>query len=123
MLYKNKNHILFIFIILFSLSACNKDDNPAQDNSRSVKYEVTGSASSVSLTLNNATRGTEQIDSAPLPWARSFTVQKGAFLYVSAQNNGSSGSITASVYVNNNLLQTVTSSGAYVIATASGDAP
>jgi len=123
MLFNSKSAITFILPFFLILFGCNKDDNPTTDNSRSVKYQVTGSASTVSLTLNNATGGTEQIASATLPWSESFTVQKGDFLYVSAQNNGSSGSVTATVYVNNRVLQTATSTGAYVIATASGDAP
>lgn len=42
------------------------------------------------------------------------------FLYLSAQNRGSSGSITVIIIVNNEVWKSSTSSGAYVIATASG---
>lgn len=42
------------------------------------------------------------------------------FLYISAQNNGSTGSIVVLIIVNNEVWKSSTSSGAYVIATADG---
>jgi len=39
---------------------------------------------------------------------------------ISAQNNGSRGSITVTIYVNGKIFRTSTSSGAYVIASADG---
>ena len=85
-----------------------------------IKYEVTGSAPSVSLTYENSSGGTSQTTGTPLPWTYTFSGKPGDFLYVSAQNDGASGSVTATIYENGSVVQTSTSSGAYVIATASG---
>jgi hypothetical protein len=90
-----------------------------------IKYEITGTASSVSITMENSGGNTEQFSSVSLPWSTAFTVTLNDkydwfFVYVSAQNNGSSGAVTATIYKDNHVLETATSSGAYVIATASG---
>jgi hypothetical protein len=63
-----------------------------------VRYEVTGSATSVSLTYQNESGGTSQIDPADMPWTYSFTGHYGDFLYISAQNNGETGSVTVTIY-------------------------
>lgn len=85
-----------------------------------VVYQVTGTAASVSVTYVNENGGTSQVTGAPLPWTYSFTAHVGDFLYVSAQNEGATGSVTATATENGSIVQTSTSSGAYVIATASG---
>lgn len=90
-----------------------------QATSTSVMYEITGTASSVSVTLNNATGGTEQYGNARVPQQISYPDFQDYFLYISAQNNGGSGSVTVTIYVNGRVVKTATSSGAYVIATAS----
>ena len=86
-----------------------------------VEYRVTGTARSVEVALTNADGGTEMYDNRALPWT--YTVsgnyQRG-FLYISAQNEGERGSVTASIYVDGQQWKTATSSGEYVIATASG---
>ncbi len=115
--------VLLIFVFLSGCSNNDSSNNPVAPTPSTVAYAVSGSAASVSLTYTNATGGTEQIASASLPWGKSFTAQSGAFVYVSAQNNGSAGTVTATITVNGKVLQTSTSSGAYVIATASGDVP
>jgi hypothetical protein len=89
-----------------------------------IKYEVTGTANSVSITMNNAGDNTEQLSNVPVPWEKTFSVELKKdsyyFAYVSAQNNGSSGSVIARIYKDEKLFKEATSSGAYVIATASG---
>ncbi len=95
----------------------------------SAKYVVTGTASTVNLTIENDSGGTSQYSSKTLPWEYELSgklEQYGFdFLYVSAQNNSSSGSVTAQIYVKKSyeddyhLVKTSTSSGSYVIATAS----
>ena len=112
-----KNSVALIVAVLL-LSGCGLTDAP--ETTQSVKYEVTGTATTVSITLSNSTEDTEQIASAKLPWSRPFTGKKGGFLYVSAQNQGSTGSVTARIIVNGSEFKTATSNGAYVIATASG---
>ena len=48
-----------------------------------------------------------------------FTSHDGRFLYVSAQNQNNSGSVTTKIYVDGKQKKESTSSGAYVIATSS----
>jgi hypothetical protein len=85
-----------------------------------VLYRITGTASSVDVTLSNATGGTEQYSNVYLPKEYSYYSFSDDFVYISAQNQGEYGTVTVSIYVNGNLFKTSTSSGAYVIATASG---
>lgn len=84
-----------------------------------VKYSVSGTASSVSLTYENEDGGTSQVSSVPLPWSYSFKAKEGDFLYISAQNNSSSGSVNVKISVNGDTRKSSSSDGAYVIATAS----
>jgi uncharacterized repeat protein (TIGR02543 family) len=83
-----------------------------------VEYKITGTASQVDVTLNNATGGTEQYDNVSVPHSYSFDTFSDWFLYISAQNQGEYGSVTVTIYLNGEVVATSTSSGAYVIATA-----
>lgn len=85
-----------------------------------VVYEITGSASYASATLSNREGGTEQYSRVAIPWRYTDKSFFGSFLYISAQNQGEYGTVTVSIYVDDKLYKTSTSSGAYVIATASG---
>ena len=85
-----------------------------------VIYEITGTAERVDVTLSNATGGTEQYSDVPLPKEYSYNSFSDSFVYISAQNQGEYGTVIVSIYVNGVLFKTSTSSGAYVIATASG---
>jgi hypothetical protein len=84
-----------------------------------VEYEVTGSARAVSLTYENASGGTEQIDGVTLPWRLTLEARTGQFLYISAQNKGESGDVTVTIYRNESPVKSSTSKGAYSIASAS----
>ena len=84
-----------------------------------VEYKITGTASRVSVTLNNATGGTEQYDNVSVPHTYRFDIFSDWFLYISAQNQGEYGSVTVTIYLNGEVVNTATSVGAYVIATAS----
>ena len=85
-----------------------------------VEYEITGSASKVDVTLQNETGGTEQYSDVSVPHTYTFNYYTDWFLYISAQNQGDSGSVTVTIYVDGEVFKTSTSSGAYVIASASG---
>ena len=87
----------------------------------SVIYKITGTASRASLTYENEQGGTEQTV-VKIPWQKSMTVTRGAFLYLSAQNEGERGSVTCEIWVDNVKWKESTSSGAYVIASCSGSA-
>ena len=84
-----------------------------------IQYTVTGTASAVDVTLSNATGGTEQYSNVSLPVTYSYPTFSNSFHYISAQNDGATGSVTTSIYYKGQLYKTSTSSGAYVIATAS----
>jgi hypothetical protein len=88
-----------------------------------VQYKITGTANTVDVTLNNSSGGTEQYSNVSLPKTYSYKYFEDWFLYISAQNQGQSGTVTTSIYYKDNLFKTSTSSGAYVIATASGSKP
>ena len=116
--------LLLLSVILTCLFFSSCEEMLGLAKTKTIKYEVTGTASSVSLTLNNKNDGTEQYSSVPLPWEMSFdvSIDSGSyyFAYVSAQNNGTTGTVTAKIYVDGSEFKSATSSGAYVIATASG---
>jgi hypothetical protein len=80
-----------------------------------VTYRVKGTAGRVALTYRNREGGTEQ-SVAPLPWQVSFDARAGSFLYVSAQNQDTSGSVTCEILLEEVTRSTTTASGAYVIA-------
>jgi hypothetical protein len=83
-----------------------------------ITYRVDGTARSASVTYSNGTGGTEQ-KTVSVPWSKSFDTQSGEFLYISAQNNGEYGDVTVSITADGKIIKDATSSGEYVIATAS----
>jgi hypothetical protein len=105
--------VALILLVILALSQCDLF-------APTVTYEVTGSASSVDVTYENEDGGTSQQSGVSVPWSYSFTGHNGDFVYISAQNNGSSGSVTVTIYKNDSVFKTSTSSGAYVIADAYG---
>lgn len=106
------------FALLLSLAACS---NPFAPSRPSIEYRVTGTASMVSVTYATAGGGTAQVGTATLPWSTSFKCEKaGDFLYVSAQNRGTTGTVTVTIYKDSASYKTTTSSGSFVIATAEG---
>jgi hypothetical protein len=98
-------------------------DSPKTTSYPTITYEITGTARAVNITLNNPTGGTEQYANVGLPSKFTYDSFSDFFLYISAQNQGESGTVTVSIYVNGKLYKTSTSSGAYVIASASGVRP
>lgn len=108
-----------VILLLVGLVACGGSDTAP--SLPSVTYTVTGSTPEVAITYANATEGTSQVNAAT-PWTLSFTCTKaGQFLYVSAQNQRNSGSVTVRITKAGTTYKESTSSGAFVIATASGD--
>ncbi len=85
-----------------------------------VIYDITGTAEEVFVTLSNAEGGTEQYSSVSVPRRYTYTTFPADTVYISAQNEGASGTVRVSIYLNGELFRTSSSSGAYVIATASG---
>ena len=100
-------------ILLISLYGC---EPLAWD----VEYRVSGSGGSFDVTISNEDDGTSQFDNVSSGWKHSFsTTDSDHFLYVSAQNQNSTGSVTAKIYVDGREKKKSTSNGAYVIASCS----
>lgn len=112
---------LIVLSLFLAIAGCVSPTDPTSGAPKNITYEVTGTATTVDITLENASGGTEQYSAVSLPYTKSFQVDGGYhFVYISAQNNGSTGSVTSTIKVGGAVFKTATSSGAYVIATASG---
>lgn len=107
--------LLLLAMSLLCLSAC--DTITGQSN---ITYEVTGTATRVSLTYEVEGGGTSQIASAAVPWTHSFKAKRDDFLYVSAQIIEGDGSITVTIRKGTSSWKSASSSGFASIATASG---
>lgn len=101
--------IITLSIITLALSSCDVFTTDAE-------YKV--KCSSCSITYENEGGNTEQ-GSVSGSWSTGFEVEDGQFLYISAQNNNSSGTVSVEIYVDGDKVENASSSGAYVIATAS----
>lgn len=89
----------------------------------SVTYRLQGTARTVDITMRNAQGNTEQLSNVALPWTKPLrNVDCGEFLYLSAQNQGTFGSVKCSISLNGTVIEEAESSGRYVIATCSGSA-
>lgn len=94
-----------------------------------VTYRLTGSTRAASITMENETGNTEQFKETTTrnsfdlgPYEKTFTVPVGTFVYISAQNDRDTGSITCEILYDGVVAETATSTGAYVIATCDGTA-
>lgn len=85
-----------------------------------VQYKISGTASAVDVTLNNSNGGTSQYSNVSLPVTYDFKSFSDDFVYISAQNQDDSGSVIVEIYYKGERIERSSSSGAYVIATASG---
>jgi hypothetical protein len=83
-----------------------------------VVYRVSGTAAEASITYRNAKGGTQQT-AGRMPWELTFDSRAGNFLYVSAQNQGASGSVSCDIMVDGVVKTSASSTGAYVIAECS----
>ncbi|WP_104086303.1 hypothetical protein [Arthrobacter sp. GMC3] len=94
-----------------------------------VLYEVEGTAKGADLTLETL-NGTSQLSGKAVPLAnktsgkRGMTLEMpaGSFVYISAQNTGSSGTISCKITVDGVVVAHNSSSGGYTIATCTGKA-
>lgn len=85
-----------------------------------VEYVVTERRASL-VTISNASSDTAQFAHVEVPWSFKFSgARAGQFLYVSAQNDFSSGCIRVQILRRGVEFRNTESCGAYVIATASG---
>ena len=86
-----------------------------------ITYSVSGSSGEASITYSaDKNFSIAQESSASLPWSKDLVIPKGDFriLSVIAQNGGD-GDITCSISVGGEVVNTITSTGAYAIASCS----
>lgn len=107
---------LATILLPLALMACGGDDGPE-------KYEVTYRVSALggitkAMITYRTSFGTSQT-TVTLPWSTSGTREQGDFLYVSAQNQGATGTIYTTITANGKSIASGSSSSAYGIATAS----
>ena len=107
--------ILFTLLLVTLFTACSKDDGP-----NSYQYEVSGTAGNYSITCEGAPSGTVQFSNVGNGPVYKWTQTGTRWLYLSAQNNTSNGSVTVKITKNGTVIAQQTSYGAYVIATVSG---
>lgn len=111
----------------YSSSSGSSTSSTLTSTTRTVTYEVVGSATGATITYQAPT-GTAQA-SIKVPLATksgekvSFEMDRGDFVYISAQNKGTSGNIICRISVAGKVISTVTSSGAYAIASCDGTVP
>jgi len=119
---KMKQHVktIIAYLVLASIilgcGLCSTADKLT--NGKSVKYEVTGTSGSVSITIYNSTGGIEQYNDVTTPWDKTIYMKEG-FMYVSAQNQKDRGTVKVKIYVDGDLVKESASEGEYCIATAS----
>lgn len=94
-------------------------DNPF-GGSIEVEYEVTGSAYSVDVTYENSSGTTSREYGVGVPWSYRFSADPGDYVYISAQNTGTYGTVTVAIYLDGEIYEAETGEGAYCVATAGG---
>lgn len=107
-------------ILLLFLTGCSSYQVPDQDLSRKVIYTATCNSGVMDITIENENGGVSQFSDVSSPWTYAFTSEIYKFVYISAQNQQSSGTITTEIKVNGIVWKNGISSGAYVISTSSG---
>jgi hypothetical protein len=105
--------ILSILLVAGASMACHQNDV--------VRYEVTGNADSVDITVYTDTGGTEQYNDVGVPWRMEYGGFSESYVYIYAHNNGDYGTINIFIYVNGKLFRSATSSGPYCYAVVYGD--
>lgn len=117
---------LALIVLLAALAAACVPSSPGLESIEKytpseyrVRYNVAGTARAGSMVWENSQGGTEMGDYR-LPWDKTFTFEEGDFVYISAQNQGETGSIICQIWVNGVKWKESTSTGAYSICTCSG---
>lgn len=103
--------------LIVVLTACEKE------GSNTVQYVVNCSPSGFDITYTNSSGNTEKKTISSTSWSTSFEGTSGDFVYISAQANNENATVTTEIYYGGEKIETATSTGDYVIATASGSIP
>ena len=84
-----------------------------------VDYNVIGTTDEAVVTYTDDTGASRQV-TVTLPWTREFVMSTGDALLLSARNARLSGSVTATIRVDDEVFDTDTQTGAEALASASG---
>ncbi len=109
------NAFILSLLTLILFTGCSKESMESN-----YEYEVSGSAGNYSITCEGAPSGTAQYSNVGSGWTYKWTQTGTRWLYMSAQNNTSSGTVTVKIIREGKVVAQQTSSGAYVIATVDG---
>jgi len=107
-------HFLIASLLSLSLS-CDK-----KDSDHLVEYKV--ECNECFITFNSKFDETIQTN-ARGGWHEIFRVEKGHFVYISAQNQLEEGTVKVEILIDEELFRSSSQTGAYVIATARGSVP
>jgi len=114
---KQSVFFFFLFLASFFITSCESFEPSSSEYS----YEVSGSSGSYSVTLQNTDDNTQQWASVNSGWYYSWKQSGTRWLYISAQNNLSSGNVTVKIIKDGQVVASNTSYGGYSIATVSGE--
>ena len=119
--------VVVVLGVLYMMRVCNEETGTS-GSSAAKTYKITYLVSSagsygevqVDVTFSNETGKTSQVADKRTPWKYEFEAKSGAYLYVSAQNQGKHGGVKAAILVDGKEVKSSISEGAFVIASASG---
>jgi hypothetical protein len=103
----------------FSSANASTGASVGTSDTSNVVYMVSGTAAKADLTYRDDMNVTKQ-ETVSLPWSRSFKFKVDDFMYIAAQNDTNTGSVTSEIRINGAVFKTESKSGAYVISTATG---
>lgn len=98
--------------LLLLLTACEQETH-------TIRYEVSGSTSNAHLSYKNESGGTEQIEVIP-PWSMDFTAQTWTHVAITAFNGRPSGTVSCRLFFDGELVQEAESVGGYKWAHCGG---
>lgn len=105
-------HAVLLGSILLLLAGCGSNNN------HHVRYEVSGTASRITINYTNASGVTEQKE-VQGSWKADYWVKTWSFVTVNAFNPTASGKISCRMYIDDVLVQRSESEGGYQWATCS----
>jgi hypothetical protein len=108
--------LIALSLLLVAITGCTKESMQSD-----YKYEVSGTAGDYSITCEGAPSGTVQYSNVGSGWTYTWIQTGKRWLYMSAQNNTDSGTVTVKIIRDGQVVAQQTSSGAYVIATVDGE--
>lgn len=114
-----KKVFVFTMVGLIMLFSCETPETITPKTTRVVMYTVESSPAGFDITYENSSGGTSQEDITGSTWDYSFTANNDDFLYISAQAGNENTTITVKIFLDGVMAKESTSSGDYVISTAS----